>query len=310
LNLFSFSQKIVDFIRLSLFTLAIVIISGGKTSPYSHLLADVEKGRYVFTAAGCQSCHTAGSSSPIGAGGVELKTPFGIFYTPNITPHPKQGIGNWSRDQFADAIRYGKNSVVGSFFPSFPYTAYTQMSDEDIISLYGYIMTLPISENRNQPHNIDFPFNWRFSSNFWRFMFFQPGPYKYDPLKTEEWNRGAYVVRAIGHCAECHSPRKLFGNIAKGQELSGNPKDYEGSLVPNITPDEKTGLGKWQESDIIALLKFGNLPDGDVVGGKMMEFVINSSSKLSNYDLQAIAIYLKSLPPIYNPAAPAKAPDF
>lgn len=310
MELFSFCQSIVYFMRLSLFVMIFILITGGKTSPYAHLLVDVEKGKYIFTAAGCQSCHTADSSSPIGAGGVEIKTPFGLFYTPNITPHPKQGIGNWSRDQFADAIRYGKNSIVGSFFPSFPYTSYTKMTDEDIISLYGYMMTLPISDKRNKDHNLDFPFNWRFLSNFWRLTFFQSGSYIYDPSKTAEWNRGAYLVRAIGHCAECHSPRQLFGNIPKGQELSGNPKDYEGSLVPNITPDEKTGLGKWKESDIIALLKFGNLPDGDVVGGKMIEFVINSSSKLSNNDLQAIAIYLKSLPPIYNPAAPAKTPDF
>ncbi len=280
-----------------------------QTTPYGHLIGDVKQGEYMFTVAGCQSCHTE-KPAAIGAGGVEIRTPFGSFYTPNITPHPIFGIGLWSRDQFADSLRYGKNTSVGSFFPSFPYTSYTKMSDQDIISLYTYIMTLPKIAQENKNHQLDFPFSWRFATNFWRLLFFQPGTYQYNQNSDEMWNRGAYLVQAVGHCAECHSPRNFLGKIVNNMTLTGNPKDYDGSIVPNITPDSETGIGLWKEGDIVALLKFGILPNGDVVGGKMMEFVMNASSKLSDQDLQAIALYLKSLPPVYNPEALATKPEF
>jgi len=260
-------------------------------------LGAVARGAYVFAAAGCKECHTAKGGKPL-AGGRALKTPFGTYYTPNITPDPATGIGKWTAADLKRALRYGIAPDGTHFFPVFPYPSFTFMTDADVDDLYAYLMSVPPVVQRNHRHVIDFPFGFRFLMLGWNRLFLKTGPYVPDPARSAEWNRGAYLVIALGHCGECHSPRGFFGQLKLNAALSGNAAGPEGGSVPNITPDPETGIGKWSDKDITYLLETGQTPDGDDVGDGMQEVVDASTSKLTPADRAAIAVYLKSLPPI------------
>ena len=260
--------------------------------------ARAQRGEYLLHAGGCVGCHTdtKNSGTPL-AGGRELKTPFGSFFGPNITPHPTAGIGRWSEAQFRRALREGVRPDGAHYFPAFPYTSFTGMTDADIGDLWAYLQTVPASAQPNREHELGFPFNIRLAMIGWKALFFTPGEFRPDPSKSPEINRGAYLVNALGHCGECHTPRNFAGGLDRSKFLAGGVLD--GGVVPNITPHPETGIGKWSPGDVADLLKMGMTPDGDFVGGEMAE-VSKEMAKLTDDDVKAIVAYLRSLPPINN----------
>jgi mono/diheme cytochrome c family protein len=267
--------------------------------------AQLDRGAYIFTAADCGACHTnVKEKGPLLAGGRPLKTPFGIFYTPNITPDIETGIGRWTEADFMLALRRGVSPGNDHYFPVFPYGSFTKMTDQDILDLKAYIFSLPAVSQANREHEIDFPFGWRFSVWFWKQLNFTEGPVAPDPARSPEWNRGAYLAEALAHCGECHTPRGWFGGLDTSLAMSGTTDGPEGQKVPNITPDMDTGIGGWSPKDVVRVLRTGQLPDGDFVGSLMTE-VVNGTSKLTDADRQAIAVYVQSLPPLSNPTAKA-----
>ena len=267
--------------------------------------AQLDRGAYIFSAADCGACHTnVKEKGPPLAGGRPLKTPFGTFYTPNITPDPDTGIGRWSDADFMRALRRGVSPGNNHYFPVFPYGSFTKMTDQDILDLKAYLFSLPAVSQANREHDIDFPFGWRFSVWFWKQMNFTEGPFVPDAGRTAEWNRGAYLVEALAHCGECHTPRGWLGGLDTSLAMSGTAAGPEGQKVPNITPDKETGIGGWSPTDVVRVLRTGQLPNGDFVGSLMGE-VVNGTSKLTDADRQAIAVYLQSLPPIADPDAKA-----
>ncbi|HYG90537.1 MAG TPA: cytochrome c [Azospirillum sp.] len=259
----------------------------------------VQRGEYVFIAAGCHGCHTdeKNGGAPL-AGGRAMKTPFGTFHTPNITPDPQHGIGRWSDADFVQALRHGREPDGEALFPAFPYTSYTKMSERDLLDLRAYLMTRPPVAAPNRPHDLTPPFGWRFLLPVWQWLHLEEGTLADDPAKPAEWNRGRYLVEALGHCGECHSPRGLMGGMDHDRALAGNPNGPDGDKVPGLRPGVK-GAGELSVGEIETVLELGMQPDGDFVGGAMGEVVRNTTSKLTPADRHAIAVYLKSLPPVH-----------
>ncbi|KAA0581984.1 cytochrome c [Azospirillum sp. B21] len=257
----------------------------------------VSRGAYIFQAAGCLGCHSneKEGGAPL-AGGRALATPFGTFHTPNITPDPETGIGRWSDADFIRAFREGLRPDGAALFPAFPYASYTRMTDRDLLDLKAYLFSQPAVAAPNKPHDLTPPFSWRFLLPVWQWMYLTPGPVPDDPAKPPAWNRGRYLVDALGHCGECHSPRTLMGGMDAGRYLAGNPDGPDGDKVPGITGAESKGIGDWSDGDLTLLLETGLTPEGDVVGGAMGEVVRNSTSKLTADDRAAIAAYLRTVP--------------
>jgi mono/diheme cytochrome c family protein len=254
---------------------------------------DAKRGEYLSKAGGCLGCHTeAKEGAPRYAGGRALKTPFGTFYGPNITPHPEAGIGRWSEADFMRALREGRRPDGAHYFPAFPYPSFTLISDADLRDLWAYLRTLAPHARRNQPHELGFFYRWRFLVGIWKWLFFTPGPYAADAAKSAVLNRGAYLVNALGHCGECHTPRNFLGGTKKSRRLAGAGGD---DGAPNLTP---TKLKKWGDGDLRDFLTTGLSPDGDVVGDTMGEVITNTVSQLAKPDLEALIAYLRSLPPL------------
>jgi mono/diheme cytochrome c family protein len=263
-----------------------------------------ERGAYIFNAAGCAGCHTdVRTKGPLLAGRRELVTPFGSFYSPNITPDPIHGIGSWSQADFAMALRQGKSPSGTLYYPSFPYTSFTGMSDTDVADLWIFISARRSIAQSNEQHKLRFPFNLRVLMWVWRALFFAEGPIEGDAARSKEWNRGAYLVRALAHCGECHTPRNVFGAVDYGRELGGNPVGPDGKAVPNITPG--SAVGSWSAEEIADYLSIGMTPEGDFAGGAMTEIINLTTSKLSDADRFAVATFLIALPPVRQfPAKP------
>ena len=281
----------------------LVAIAAGALSAGPALAQDAgeaaKRGAYIFHASGCETCHTdtANKGAPL-AGGRALKTPFGTFRTPNITPDPTHGIGKWSEADFIRAMREGRAPDGSHYYPAFPYTAYTKMTDADMKDLRAYMMTLPAVATPNQPHDLGFPFNIRLGVMAWKWLNFTPGPLPTVAGKDATWERGRYLVEALGHCAECHTPRDRLGGLVTAKWMAGSADGAEGESAPNITPDPATGIGEWSAEDIAFALKIGMKPDGDSLGGLMAEVVENGTGKLTDDDLAAMAAYLQALPAI------------
>ena len=262
---------------------------------------DISRGAYVAKMAGCISCHTDfEGEGPSYAGGRALKTPFGTFYSPNITPDLETGIGSWTDANFSRALREGVSPSGQHYFPVFPYTAYTGLSDADVLDLKAFLFSLEPVRREALPHDIPFPFNLRFAQFFWKLLFFDRWPEPKDPAESSEWNRGRYLVGAATHCGECHTPRNFLGGVRGGMFLAGTLDGPEGARAPNITPDPRTGIGNWSQSDIVNLLQTGFKPDFDNVQGSMEEAIQHGLKDLSRADLVAITIYLKSIPAVVN----------
>jgi len=257
------------------------------------------RGAYVFHAGGCLECHTdTKNKGPALAGGRPLPTPFGVFYSPNITPDPATGIGRWSAADFERAMRHGVAPDSSNYFPAFPYPSFTKITDEDLAALWAYLQAQPAIRRQNRPHAVGFPFNQRLLVWGWKLMFFRAGRFQPDPARPAEWNRGAYLVSALGHCAECHTPRNALGGLKTDMMFAGSDDGAEGKTVPNITPIAKIGIGGWSQADLADFLASGMTPDGDFTGGLMTSVVEQSTHFLSQEDRMAIAGYLLSLPPI------------
>jgi len=256
---------------------------------------DPKRGEYLAKAGGCVGCHTEEKKDAVRfAGGRALKTPFGTFYGPNITPHPEAGIGRWTEADFARALREGVRPDGANYFPAFPYPSFTKISDADVRDLWAYLRTLPPSDRKSQPHDLNFPFGWRCFIGPWKGLYFTPGAFVPDPKATPEINRGAYLVQALGHCGECHTPRTSLGGSKQDQFLAGG-KGPDGKSIPNLTP---TRLKKLSDGEVKDFLLTGIRPDGDVAAEAMGEVVTNTTSQLTPEDLAALIAYLRSLPPL------------
>jgi mono/diheme cytochrome c family protein len=228
----------------------------------------LEHGRYVFYAAGCVSCHTR---DQLMAGGRPVVTPFGTFYPPNITPHREYGIGAWTKEDFVRALREGLNPQGEHYYPAFPYPSYTRMTQQDMQALYAYLMTLPASSMEIRPHDLYWPFSSRPMIVHWKAGRFTAGEFSADPGKSPQWNRGAYLAEALGHCGECHTPRDYLGAPRRDRYLAGTCTGPDGRPVPNITPDRETGIGYWTCEELMIFLMTGKRPDGGYTGSLMAE---------------------------------------
>lgn len=262
-------------------------------------------GKYLTAAAGCLTCHTALEKEAIPfAGGHPLKTPFGIFYTPNITPDLKTGIGSWSEADFLRALKQGLRPDGSHYFPAFPYPSYARMTDEDALRIFGYLKTLEPVSLKNREHEVSAPFSWRWLQWGWKLLFFDPSPDN-APLKaTAEVTRGEYLTNALGHCGECHTPRNFLGGPRNSVAFSGVEKGQPGGEVSNITPDKQTGIGDWTKGDIVSFLQTGLKPDYDDVQGSMEDVIRHGTSKLTPEDRAAIAAYLLALKPVQHKTSP------
>lgn len=265
---------------------------------------DLANGATMFNVGGCASCHATpkqDDATKLG-GGLALATPFGTFKAPNISPDPKYGIGNWSEYDFVNAMKRGVGRDGEHLYPAFPYTSYQHMRLDDVRDLFAYLKTLPAIATPSEPHELPFPFNVRRGLGLWKQLYVDGKAFVPDSSKDAVWNRGAYLVEGPGHCAECHSPRNLIGGIDADRRFAGGA-DAEGKgWVPNITP-HADGIPNYTAKDIAYLLETGFMPDFDSVGSSMAE-VVRNTGKLSAGDREAMAAYIKSLPP-----HPGKAPS-
>lgn len=275
-----------------------------ETVPASALPAaytpNVENGRTMFYAGGCASCHMSpdqDDKTRLG-GGRPLKTPFGTFYPPNISSDPKDGIGGWKEADFVTAMWKGTSPDGHHYYPAFPYTSYQRMALRDVRDLFAYLKTLPAVAGKVRDHDLPAHFKIRRLLGGWKYLYLDDERFTPDPNRPANWNRGAYLVNAPGHCAECHSPRNALGAIVEAQRFAGGP-DPEGGdgSVPNIT---QAGIKDYSEQDIEKILTTGDLPNGDSVGGAMGK-VVGNLSQIPEADRAAMATYLKSLPPVEGP---------
>jgi mono/diheme cytochrome c family protein len=266
---------------------------------------DLANGQTTFNAGGCSSCHAVPGQpdrTKLG-GGLAIPSPFGTFYAPNISPDPADGIGRWSEAEFVRAVTQGVSPGGYHYFPAFPYTSYAHAKLDDIRDLFAYLKTLEPVQGKARDHAVPFPFDIRRNIGIWKWLFMDGRPFVPEPARSASWNRGAYLVNSLGHCAECHSPRNFLGGIVAGTRFAGGPNPEGEGWVPNITPK---GIGDWSAKDIAYFLQTGEMPEGDAAGGAMAR-VIKNTSQLSPEDRAAMVEYLKSLPPVDGPPRPKQA---
>lgn len=260
---------------------------------------DPVKGKSVFYAAGCASCHAApdakGDEKFKLGGGLGLKTPFGTFYAPNISPDKTHGIGGWTNAQFVNAVMRGVAPDGRHYYPSFPYMSYQRMKISDVVDLKAFIDTLPPVTNDAPPHDLPLPLRVRRGLGLWKLLFMDNAPFTPIPGADEQVNRGAYLVTGPGHCGECHTPRNLLGAPVAAMALAGGPAPEGEGTVPNITPHAQ-GIGSWSKEDIVVALETGLLPEAETFGGSMIP-VQENMAQLSAEDRNAIAAYLKFIAP-------------
>jgi mono/diheme cytochrome c family protein len=253
--------------------------------------ATIEHGKALVVAGDCTSCHTADPAKPF-AGGKRIDTPFGAIYSPNLTPDRDTGIGNWSNDDFYRALRYGVAPNGSRYYPAFPYSYFTKMTRDDIFAVRAYLATLAPVANQVPPPALRFPFNFRVLMRAWNYLFLRPGILEPNQAKGADWNRGRYLVKGLGHCGACHTPKNFFGADRRGQRLTGGLVD--GWFAPRLDGAERSGLKSWSVDDIVEYLQSGRNGKSHA-DGLMAEVVVNSTSKMSDDDVKAIAVYLKSL---------------
>lgn len=254
------------------------------------------RGEYVMNAAGCINCHTDEKHRGKRlAGGLALKSDFGTFYTPNITPDPDTGIGRWQEADFMRALREGKSPAGYSYYPAFPYTSYTQMRDGDMHALWIYLRSQPPVKQLNKKHDLKWYVRRPFLAG-WKALYFQPGAYVDNAQEKPDWNRGAYIAEALTHCGECHTPRNRFGAMDRKRYLTGTSNGPDGDRIPNITPDKKTGIGSWSAGDLYTYFDSGMTPDGDFAGSLMADVIDHSLKPLTAGDKRALIAYIRSVP--------------
>lgn len=257
--------------------------------------SNARHGAYLAKAGGCVACHTEDrEGAALYAGGRALQTSFGVFYGPNITPDPETGIGRWTEADFVTAMRYGKRPDGAHYFPAFPYTSFTRMTDDDLRDLWAYLRSVAPVKRVSRPHDLRFPFGWRPAVGLWKRLYFTPGPFVPAGDASDKVSRGAYLVQAVSHCGECHTPRNIVGGPVAGRLLAGG-KGADGKRVPNITP---TRLQSWTDDELREFFVTGAMPDGDSANKTMAEVIRNTTSQLTPADRDAMIAYLRALPPL------------
>lgn len=254
--------------------------------------ATAQRGKYLVRAGDCVVCHTADGGRPF-AGGRAIQTPFGTIYSTNITPDPETGIGQWSYKEFYTAMHEGIGRGGKRLYPAFPYPWYTKVNANDVRAIKAYLDTLPAVRQENKPLKLSWPFSVREVMVGWNALNLHEGSFRSDPKKSAQWNRGAYLVEGLGHCGQCHSPKNKIGATKRGDQLEGGYAEnwYASDLVGNM----RDGLGAWSTQEIVRYLKNGSNTTASA-GGPMAEVVRDSTTHLTNADLDSIAMYLKDLP--------------
>lgn len=258
---------------------------------FASMSPDASRGETVFWAGGCASCHKAeGSEDSLAlSGGKKFATPFGTFVAPNISSDPDAGIGGWTLPQFASAVLNGTSPDGSHYYPAFPYATYARMTDTDVANLWAFMQTLPAEARQNEPHQLGFPFNIRLSLGGWKLLFLDRD-FVMD-AETPELERGRYLVEALGHCTECHTPRNALGGLDTGRWMDGAPNPDGKGKTPGITPAHLS----WSATDVAYFLETGFTPDFDSAGGEMAA-VVQNMARLTPEDRAAIAAYVKALP--------------
>ena len=260
----------------------------------------IERGKYLALAGNCASCHTT-ENGEFMAGGLPFETPFGKIYSTNITPDSGTGIGNWTGGQFLDSMRRGVRPNGEHLYPVFPYTAFTKITNEDVAALFAYLKSIPAIRQETKENEVSFPFNQRWLMSVWKMVYFDERVYETDKSKSAEWNRGAYLVNALAHCSACHSPRNLLGAENSDMAMTGGvffDKVPSGSVRPWSSPNltsSPSGLGLWVHEEVTAYLRTGRNSFVETFG-PMNEVIMNSTRNLNDGDINAMTIYLKSLP--------------
>jgi mono/diheme cytochrome c family protein len=262
---------------------------GARAEPSAELVA---RGKALTNAADCASCHTADPAKPF-AGGKRIDTPFGGIYSPNLTPDRDTGIGAWSDDEFYRALHYGQARDGSRYYPAFPYTNFTKLIRDDVLAIRAYLGTLAPVRNTRPPPELRWPLNYRVLMRGWNWLFFQPGIFIPDQQKPPAWNRGGYLVEGAAHCGACHTPKNILGADKRDRLYGGGL--VQGWFAPRLDSAERSGLKSWSTDDIVEYLQSGR--NGHSHAGRLMaEVVVNSTSKMSDADVRAIAVYLKDLP--------------
>jgi mono/diheme cytochrome c family protein len=289
---------------IRLLILAIVIAAVGLwttrpradgASALAGLTGDAARGEHVFTAAGCATCHMAEGASDearlVLVGGQTFPSPFGSFTAPNISPDPEQGIGGWSALDLWNALHHGTSPDGQHYYPAFPYATYVRMTPQQVVDLHAYLGSLPADPTPSAPHDVPFPFNIRTSLGGWKFLFLREDWVMRGDL-TEEETRGRELVEAMGHCAECHTPRNALGGLKTGADwLSGAPNPAGRGSFPDLTPPKMS----WSKSELVEYFTSGFTPEFDMAGGHMA-LVVQNLAQLPESDREAIAAYVKRLP--------------
>jgi mono/diheme cytochrome c family protein len=272
--------------------LGLVAVGTAQAGNNGQDFSQIERGRYLTIAGDCAGCHTKQGGQDF-AGGLPVATPFGKVVAPNITPDNETGIGLWSDDDFARALTQGVRRAGDHLFPAMPYPYYTKVQRDDVLAIRAYLATLPAVSNGVKADQLIFPLNVRADMAAWNKLYFTPGEYHADPDKTAEWNRGAYLVEGLMHCGACHTPKNVAGADKSDARFQGYA--LQGWFAPDITTDRRRGLGSWSLDDIITYLKTGHNRFAAATG-PMADEVAKSSSKMTDSDLHAVAIYLKDQP--------------
>jgi len=257
-------------------------------------------GKTLVEAGDCAGCHTVDPAKPF-AGGKRIDTPFGAIYAPNLTPDRDTGIGAWNDADFTRALRYGTAPDGSLYYPAFPYPYFTRMTKDDTLAIRAYLGTLAPVTSRNKQPELRWPFGYRGLMRAWNLLFFKPGLFEPDQTKSSAWNRGGYLVTGPGHCGACHTPKNYFGADKGAQALTGS--ELGGWYAPRLDGAARTGLQSWSADDITEYLQSGRNTKSHA-GGPMAEVIVNSTSKMSDADVRAMAVYLKSLPPVRRETIP------
>lgn len=252
------------------------------------------RGAYLARAGNCAGCHTARGGTPY-AGGRGIDTPFGTLYSTNLTPDAQTGLGGWSSTEFWRALHNGRSKDGRLLYPAFPYPSYTQVTRADSDALYAYLRSLPATAQAATPHTLRWPYRLQAALALWRALYFQPGSYQEEPAQSAQWNRGAYLVRGLGHCSACHSARNALGASSNPLDLAGGLIPVQNWYAPALTSPLEAGVKDWPPADTVRLLQTGMAPHG-VTQGPMAEVVLQSTQYLSPADLAAMATYLQALP--------------
>lgn len=267
---------------------------GAEMGAISQTSQTIARGEYLARAGDCVACHSQPNGKPF-AGGRAMATPFGSFYVPNITPDDDTGIGHWTADEFYRMMHTGISRDGALMYPVMPFASYTKVTRADSDAIFSYLMSVPPVQLANKPHALNFPFNRRELLIGWRTLYFEPGEYVAEPKETAEWNRGAYLVQGLGHCAMCHTAINALGGSSESKAFEGAMIPNQNWYAPSLTSNRESGLGTWEIKDIADLLQTGTSHRGAVYG-PMAEVVYNSLQYLSDEDAKAMAVYLKALP--------------